>query len=150
MLRPLRAFGLWIPRMAGPLAILLAVSLDVPPASADVVTDWNSIWLDCIRATGGPPTPIARAGAMVHAAVYDAVNSIDRTHEPYLASLPAPDGASEVAAAAAAAHDVLVSLYPGRQSILDEALARSLADVPDGPDEDAGIALGRAAAQAIL
>ena len=48
--------------------------------------------------------------AMVHGAVYDAVNAIDGGHEPYLSGLPSAPGASKAAAVAAAAHDVLVAL----------------------------------------
>ena len=98
--------------------------------AADVVVDWNNVLLDTIRATGGPPCPISRTQALVHAAIYDAVNSIDRKHEPYLEFIPAPAGASPHAAAAAAAHRVLTTLFPARAAIYDAALAASLADVP--------------------
>jgi hypothetical protein len=69
--------------------------------------------------------------AIRHAAVYDAVNAIDRTHADYLVHVDAPPGASEPAAAAAAAHDVLTQLYPGQQATLDSDLAASLATIPD-------------------
>ena len=118
--------------------------------AADVVVDWNNVLLDTIRATGGPPCPISRTQALVHAAIYDAVNSIDRKHEPYLGFIPAPVGASANAAAAAAAHRVLTTLFPARAAIYDAALAASLADVPDGANETAGVTLGRAAADALL
>jgi len=81
--------------------LCLALLLFPTPAAADVVTDWNSVWMDCVRATGGPPTPISRAGAMVHAAIYDAVVSIDPAYQPYLAYLPASRHASPDAAASA-------------------------------------------------
>src|SRR5439155_26916489 len=113
------------------LALLLVLAASAPPALADVVTDWNSIWLDCIRATGGPPCPIARARAMVHVAVFDAVNAIDGSYEPYLLHRHAPRGTSPEAAAAVAAHDVLVELYPSRRATLDAALDASLGHVTD-------------------
>lgn len=132
-------------------ALVLAVSvLIAASAHADTVTEWNAIWLDCVRATGGPPCPIARAGGMVHAAIYDAVNSIYRTHEPYLSSLPAPRDASPEAAGAAAAHDVLVYLYPGRQTILDAALTASLDPIPNGRAKAAGMQVGSQAALNII
>src|SRR5881628_660333 len=116
------------PRILAALSVLLLCMAGA--ARADMVTDWNSIWMDCIRATGGPPCPIARAGAMVHAAMFDAVNSVHGVYEPYLGLFSAPQGTSDVAAAAQAAHDVMVSLFPARQPIYDDALAVSLAAVP--------------------
>lgn len=133
------------------LALALAGStLLVIAARADTVTEWNSIWLDCIRATGGPPCPIARAGAMVHAAIYDAVNSIRPRYAAYLATAPATPDASLDAAAATAAHDVLVALYPGRESILDAGLETSLARIPDGSSKTAGIQVGQQAALQVI
>jgi membrane-associated phospholipid phosphatase len=129
---------------------LAGTTLLFTAAQADTVTEWNSIWLDCIRATGGPPCPIARAGAMVHAAVYDAVNSIHPQYGAYLATIPAAADASPDAAAAAAAHDVLVALYPGRQTILDAALAASLGRIPDGDSKTAGIQIGQQAALNVI
>ena len=119
-------------------------------SAADVVVDWNNVLLDTIRATGGPPCPISRAQALVHAAIYDAVNSIDRRHEPYLDFVSAPVGASADAAAAAAAHRVLTTLFPARAAVYDAALTASLATVPDGANETAGVTLGRAVADALL
>jgi hypothetical protein len=117
---------------------------------ADVVTDWNNHWLDCVRAIGGPPCPIARAGAMVHAAIFDAVNAIERDHEPYLVRIHAPRRCPKEAAAAVAAHDVLVHLYPGRREVLDDALAASLADVPNGPFKIVATRLGRLVARRMI
>lgn len=119
-------------------------------SAADVVVDWNNVLLDTIRATGGPPCPISRTQALVHAAIYDAVNSIDRRHEPYLDFVSAPVGASANAAAAAAAHRVLTTLFPARSALYDAALTASLAGVPNGANETAGVTLGRAVADALL
>jgi membrane-associated phospholipid phosphatase len=115
-------------------------------AAADVVTDWNNVWLDTIRATGGGPCPISRAGAMLHVAIFDAANSIDPTYEPYLGFVPVKQPADQTAAVAVAAHDVLVHVYPSRQVIFDQALKNSLAVVPDGPAKTNGMAVGSAAA----
>ena len=71
-----------------------ALTLAAAAASADVVFDWNNQVIDTIRAVGGPPCPISRALAMTHTAIYDAVNSINPTHQPYLAIIPASAGAS--------------------------------------------------------
>jgi hypothetical protein len=137
-------------RLSGILLLPFAIALAPRGARADAVLDWNDVLIDTIRATGGPPCPIARVGAMVHAAMYDAVNSIERTHEPYKFSLPAAPGASAEAAAAAAAHRVLVHLFPARAAAYDAALAASLAAVPDGAAETDGIALGRSIADLLI
>jgi hypothetical protein len=90
---------------------------------------------------------------MVAGAVYDAVNAIDRGHEPYLLDLDAlgiARGASTDAAVATAAHHVLVALAPAQQAALDAALATTLAGVADGAAEDEGVRAGAAAAAAML
>jgi hypothetical protein len=88
--------------------------------------------------------------AILHAAVYDAVNAIAKTNAPYLAHLGAPRHASEPAAAAAAAHAVLVRLYPAEAAVLDADLTVSLSQVPDSRAKDQGIRVGEEAAAAIL
>jgi hypothetical protein len=87
---------------------------------------------------------------MVQGAVFDAVNGIERDYAPYLVDRHAPRWASEEAAAAVAAHDVLVSLMPAQQGALDAALASSLGAVPDGRAEDAGVAYGKLVAERML
>ena len=118
--------------------------------SASVVLEWNQLTLDAIRLTG-TNTPLAsRALAITQAAVYDAVNAIDGTYAPYAFNGQAPPGASPEAAAATAAYHTLVELFPTRRADFDAALESSLADVPDGPAENQGVAVGRAAAASIL
>ena len=100
-----------------------------------------------------PPTnPFfqARWGAIVQLAVFEAVNAIVGDYEPYLGTITAPPGASPDAAAIAAAYRTLVTLRPGSAAALDAARAQSLAAIPDGPAKDAGIAVGEAAAAAML
>jgi len=89
--------------------------------------------------------------AIMHAAIYDAVNAIDATHEPYLVRIEhVSRHVSQEAAAASAAHEILIELFPSFQTLLDQKLAESLANVPDGPDKTAGVDIGRAVAQAIV
>jgi hypothetical protein len=88
--------------------------------------------------------------AMVHTAIYDAVNTIDRTHHPYHVQLAVSPGASREAAAAQAAHDVLASLYPARQAIFDTALANSLSTIPNGTPKAGGLAIGQQVAAEII
>jgi hypothetical protein len=87
----------------------------------------------------------------MHAAIYDAVNAIDRTHRPYLIHLSdVPRDASQEAAAAAAAHEVLVALYPAFKTTLDAQLQQSLAQIPDGNGKAEGILIGQSVADRIL
>jgi hypothetical protein len=122
------------------------------PASGQPVIDWNRALLSIVNTPGAQPANIqpTRNFAILHAAIYDAVNSIDRTHKPYLISVHAPRGASEIAAADAAARTTLVGLYPAQQSSIDATYAAELAQVPDGPAKDHGVRLGERVATDLL
>ena len=87
---------------------------------------------------------------MVHVAMFEAVNSIARKYTPYKAMIPAAPGSSEVAAAAAAAHGVMVIVCPDMKSAYDGALKKSLALVKDSVSRENGATVGRTAAAAIL
>src|SRR5690242_1077000 len=76
--------------------------------AANVVIEWNQVLLDTIKADRVSPLFTGRDAAIVHAAIYDAVNDIDRSYTPFFADVPAPRGAALEAAAAQAAHDTLV------------------------------------------
>lgn len=118
--------------------------------AANVVLDWNEAALAAIRSERTPPPMVSRNLAIAHIAVYDAVNAIDRTHAPYQIRLLASPTTSRDAAAASAAHRALSALFPSQAAALNTLLASSLAAVPDGPDETAGVAIGIQAADAIL
>lgn len=120
------------------------------PVYADVVTDWNSVTLNAIKVDKTSPPRAARVLAMVHTAIYDAVNAIDRTHTSYHIDVTAPDSASPEAAAATAAHQVLAQLFPTQLSTFDTALITSLSSVPGGQAKDDGISLGKAVGDEIL
>lgn len=122
----------------------------VAAAGADVVTEWNQIALNAVKATSAPPPPVARGLAIMHTAVYDAVNSISKTHQAYKFFEPAPATTSKEAAAAQAAHDVLVNLFPTQAGVFGAALNTSLMGIADGPDKAAGIALGASVASKAL
>jgi PAP2 superfamily len=130
-------------------AINLASSIAVP-ARADVVTDWNSAALDAIRAGNTPPPIASRNLAILHASIYDAVNGIARTNEPYLVQSAAPASASRPAAASAAAHQALVDLFPANASSFDALHVAILAGIPDSPHKRAGIVWGEFVANQIL
>jgi membrane-associated phospholipid phosphatase len=125
---------------------------DAPARSVDVVVQWNRILLSIVRTPGAQPATIhpTRSFAIMHAAIYDAVNAIVLTHKPYAVIVsPASRTASQPAAAAEAAHEVLVTLYPAFRSALDAELQQSLAQFPDRNQAE-GIRIGRSAADQIL
>lgn len=124
------------------------VSAAPPPAAANpaVITTWNSIAVSTI-----PVNPAAFLNyAFVHLAMYNAVVGITGEYEQYRWSAPAPHNASPEAAAAAAAHRVLVAYFPAAQATLDSHLAASLALIPDGGPQDKGIGYGIRAADRII
>jgi PAP2 superfamily len=117
------------------------------------VIQWNRNLLSIVRTPGAQPPTVhpTRSFAIMHAAIYDAVNAIDRTHRPYLVRLSGvPRSASQDAAAIAAAHQVLLVLYPAFKSTLDAELQQSLAEIPDGHDKIEGIRIGQTVADRIL
>src|SRR5579863_7928737 len=126
---------------------------DSASGSVDEVIQWNKTLLTIVRTAGAQPATVhpTRSFAIMHAAVYDAVNSIHATHKPYLVRVEhVSRHASQEAAASAAAHETLVTLYPTFQTTLDQQYDESLAQIPDGADKTTGIDVGKAVAQAIL
>jgi hypothetical protein len=101
-------------------------------ANADVVSDWNNAALDAIRAGSTVPPIASRSLAILHVSIYDAVNGIARTHEPYLVQSAVSGSASREAAASAAAHEALINLFPASASPFDALHAAILAAIPDG------------------
>ena len=123
------------------------------PARADVVTDWNATTLLYVGGGPGNTPPAGRAGlaglldiALVHLAIHDAVQAIEGRFQPY--SYSTPGSGSPEAAAAAAAHRMLVLLYPGQQGPLDTLYNNYLTNHP-GLAGNAGLAVGEAAAAAL-
>src|SRR5262245_25254629 len=96
------------------LLFMIALVAPTQAAFADVITDWNE---KAVAYATGKMTPAAaqRIVTIMHLAMFDAVNSIDRRYRPYLAQLPAAPGASKEAAAAAAAGTVLARLNPAAE-----------------------------------
>src|SRR6201987_5413103 len=140
------------PKRSGGLVFTLLASLMLGSAvaSADVVLDWNTIAVNTAVANHQNPFAQARYAAIVQLAVFEAVNPIRGDYQPYLGTITAPPGASAKAAAIQAAYHVLSTYFPASASTLDTERATSLAQVPDGPDKDDGIATGDAAASAII
>ena len=126
--------------------------------SVNMVVQWNQIALQAsvndystALAPGYQigPTRLSRAMAIVQAAVYDAVDSIDPQYTPYLVQVAAPTGASMDAAVAQAAHDTLVAMFPNQKPFFDSELAASLQGIPMMPAVE-GVAVGSEVASYIL
>jgi hypothetical protein len=141
--------------------VLLAVVATPASARADAVTDWNQVAAAALQSPGTATPPGAGQGAastahlaMVHAAVYDAVNAIDGGHEPYVSSPPAEPWYSQEAAVAAAARHVLVNgglgIPAARMPLIEAAYQATLLPIPDGPAKAGGIATGESAAADLL
>ena len=129
---------------------VLAVLVAAPAARADVVTDWNAKAEAIGLEKRLQPPPNARTMAMMHVAMFEAANAAQPRYAPYQLKLLAEPGASPEAAAASAAHGVLVGLFPDQQSSLDTTLKASLAQVPEGESRTRGVALGQKAAAGML
>jgi hypothetical protein len=120
------------------------------PLKADEITYWNGVMLDAIRSGSTPPPVASRGLAIMHTAMFDAVNSVKRNYVPYHQRFATTATASREAAAAQAAHDVLSSLYPSQQATFNTKLTDRLNAIAAGADKTAGIVLGQAAAQSML
>ena len=115
--------------------------------SATFVLDWNELLVNVAQQRAQGNQQSARALAMMNSAVYDSVNAINPTHTVYhvdARAFPDVSTASADAAAAQAAHDVAVRLYtnPADVQAFDTLRDNQLGTIPDGPAEDAGVALG--------
>jgi hypothetical protein len=130
------------------VAFAIVLLYSVVPARADVVLDWNVTMLTTLA--GQNPFATARLAAITQLAVFEAVNAITGEYDAYLGTIVAPAGASTDAAAASAAHDVLKYYVPAKAADLDAALAASLGAIPDGAAKTDGIAVGQAAAAAMI
>ena len=136
------------------LLVITALALPRTSAaqgSADVVLEWNRILNTALATPGANPATVfvTRPASMVHIAIFDALNSIDFQDTPYVSVVNVPQGASRDAAAAQAAHDVLVALMPTLQATFDAALSANLSRI-DQASAAAGASVGAAAARGIL
>jgi hypothetical protein len=123
-------------------------------ANANVITDWDDkalVWVTPMASFGGTsPYMAQRMMAMVHAAMFDAVNSIERRYQPYLVQLPADSATSKEAAAAAAAAVLLATINEKTSAEVKTALATYLASIPDGAAKSDGVKLGESVAAKLL
>jgi hypothetical protein len=127
-----------------------ALALSAAAARADIIMDWNAkadtlaIEKQLLNAAN------SRGQAMLHIAMFEAVNAIDRRYAPYRLKLTAEKNVSREAAAAAAAYDVLLALHPDKKADLDATLATSLAGIAENEAKAKGVELGKQAAAGII
>jgi hypothetical protein len=132
-----------------------------PGPTGDPVLRWNAVALQAVAddhsGTFGPPAHggpnrAARVLAIVHAAIYDAVNSIDGTHQPYLTFVPVGrhSGISIHAAVAKAGAETLSALYPAQKSVFETALQSDMAQIQNGSSKALGMVVGIIAAKRLL
>ena len=140
-----------IAAMVGTIATPLAQRVVATPTLADVVVEWNAHAQTAIVATAGQgPTVAYLHLAMVQGAVYDAVNAIEGGYEPYLGAPASADPSDSASSAAAqAAHDVLVGIFPAQQGVLDTKLTTTLGTLPEN-GKAGGQEVGSAAAASML
>ena len=125
------------------------------PACANVITDWDEKAIAAVAPLASVPSPYTpyaayRMMGIVHAAMFDAVNSIEPRYRPYLVQLPADRATSKETAAAAAAATVLATIDAKTAGEMKVALASYLASIPDGVAKSEGIKLGEAVAARVL
>ncbi|MCC7373209.1 MAG: vanadium-dependent haloperoxidase [Verrucomicrobiales bacterium] len=125
-------------------ALVTAALLQTQNTRADAVTDWNEHLEEAVFATAQPVPAQGRSAAIVHLAIFEAVNGITRDFQPYCIDARAPHGARAEAAAVQAAYTSLSALYPAHQQALDAHLADSLAQIPGSCGRSTSIARGRA------
>lgn len=129
---------------------LLAATLSAAPARSDPIVGWNTT-ADAIAAEKGTGTPEHGRGlAILHLAMFEAVNAIEQRYAPYRLKLSAGRSTSKEAAAASAGYHVLLQIYPDQKARLDAALAKLMAGISDGDSRARGIELGRQAATQMI
>ena len=117
----------------------------------NAVVHWNGIAAGAFEPTQGTnPMAQSRTLAILHAAIHDALNQIERRYAPYTPGLPTAPHASPQAAVAAAAREVLVRLLPEQAALVETAFGRAMQSVPNGPARTAGLAIGQTAAWATM
>lgn len=139
---------------------LPTLSVSASTNLGDPILYWNTVVLDVVAhdanetygtAQMNNPGATSRALGMVHASMYDAVNSIIRSHEPYLTLIPVDTGTGAIDSAVAyAAHGVLLDMYSNQADVINDALVTHMADVPDSPEKELGKIVGRMVADAML
>src|ERR1044072_8870083 len=126
----------------------LTLLAGTPVAQADVVTDWNQTAIEVMKVANVAGNPWTRSMAMMNVAMSDAVNTVQNRYTRYIADGPRAPKASAEAAAAGAAREMLLRLYPDQKAKIQEAYAASIAAVAEGTARNAGALVGQQGAAA--
>src|SRR5262245_31467473 len=147
-------------RLVAAIAMATAASLALAPRSSgstdnpDQVLEWNQIFIDTLIATNTANSSSQRLGAIVHTAIFDAYNGIERRYTPIFVDATAPRRASPRAAVIAAAHEALVKLFPSRKDALDASYDASIASLSDAGEPEGwlqqGVSWGEEVAAAVV
>jgi hypothetical protein len=128
---------------------VLVVALGANP-SMEVLRDWTGNALENASAAKQPAFVQARTLAMVHVAMFEAINAVEKRFVPYKVAAVATPGTSADAAAAVAAHDVLAALFPSEAASFDAKLDIAMVRINDPGVRSSSVALGQRVAAAIL
>ena len=131
-------------------AVLGAMLASASLARADVITDWNQTAIDVMKAANVAGNPWTRSMAMMNVAMSDAVNTVQNRYTRFIAEGPRAPKASAEAAAAGAAREMLLRLYPDQKEKISQAYAASIADVAEGTARNEGVIVGEQAAAAVF
>jgi PAP2 superfamily protein len=135
----------WAPSYAARVSLIVvgtAIGGATLPARADVVTIWNEKAIELLPKMGKQGPFNLRGLAMMHAAMFNAVNVVERKYSPFKVDLTASKDASAEAAAAAAARRILVELVPQQREAIDATFRATMANISDGDAKSRGSALG--------
>ncbi len=132
------------------ITVLAVLLIRVTTGRADVVLEWNALMIDAIRVDNSGPTLSSRNLAILHTAIYDAVNSIARTHQPYKFQVDATAETSTEAAVGGAGYEIMKGLYQPFRARADELYETWLAGTPASASKTNGLVLGRRVAQLTL
>lgn len=132
--------------------LTLVVALSWTSLRGDAVLDLNAQALNAIRVSRTPPPMASYHLAMLHASLYDTVNSFKQTHEPYLVKEAAPEAASLDAAVLSAGYTSLAASFGkvANPRVFTTAYETALSRIPDSPAKTAGIAWGKTVAERII
>lgn len=146
-----------------PPLVLIPVHCECPPAPKlnaskssplsqprNIVLRWNDAALDAIRAERTPPPVAARHLAVLHVAIFDAVNAVERTHEPFAIRSTPPRSTAADVAAAIAAHRVLSAIFPRQTATFDALRDSMLITSPISTAKTNGMSLGQTIAERVL
>jgi membrane-associated phospholipid phosphatase len=136
--------------LAAKASVMFLVISTVLRSFADPVTEWNAMMLDAIRAESTPAPLAARNLAILHASVFDAVNSISKVFQPYATCVEVPPGTSAEAAALSAGYNCAAYLYPSQAAVFNSSLASYLANTADTQSRSNGLYVGQQIALSLL